>query len=228
MAGRPLTNTSLPTWLDGLRDEGRLLNFVRVVDRLLMGTAAPTPGRWHDRRRAGQGREFLDFQAHAPGTDVRRVDWRASARSRVLVERRYQAQRGGTWCVCLDESASMGVPGSLSRDLSLQLAAALSFYLLHRECSVSFLRFAHEVTHVCPPARGEDPVRTYPPRARRLGAGRRVSARTLRGLRAEGPVRGLGERPADRRGRRGGTVAASRTQRGPSGAERCQRAAAGT
>lgn len=135
-------------------DESALMRVARLADRVLAAPPGFRPGPWQHPRRAGAGQEFLDFEPHAPGSDARRIDWRASARAGRLLERRFQDATASEWCVCLDRSASMGVPGAGKARLAAELAAALAFVLLHREHGVSFLAFSERVEEVCPAGRG--------------------------------------------------------------------------
>ena len=89
-----------------------------------------------------------------PGDDPRRVDWRASARARHPLVRRYRDERAGEWLICLDRSASMGlVPDLWPR--ALQLAAGLAYLIMHFEHRVGLALFSDRVDHLVPPGRGQ-------------------------------------------------------------------------
>lgn len=88
----------------------------------------------HGRRRAGQGDEFWQYRAAAPGDSARQIDWRRSARSdhHFVREREWQAaQSVSLW---VDGAKSMAFSGDKSRgpkgDRANLLALALAVLLL--------------------------------------------------------------------------------------------------
>ena len=88
-----------------------------------------------------------------PGDDLRRVDWRASARSRHPQVRRYRDERAGEWLICLDGSASMGAAPGVWR-AALQVAAALAYLILRFDHRVGLVQFSDRVDRLRPPGRG--------------------------------------------------------------------------
>jgi uncharacterized protein (DUF58 family) len=135
-------------------DEAVLQRLARVADRVLAAPPGFRHGPWQHPRRAGAGQEFLDFAAHVPGADARRIDWRASARAPRLLERRHLDASISEWCVCLDRSASMAAAGANKPRLAARLAAAMTYILLHREHAVAFVAFSDRIEDRCPPGRG--------------------------------------------------------------------------
>lgn len=84
----------------------------------------------HGRRRVGRGEAFWQFRQYYPGDELRRLDWRQSAKSDRLFLRQMEwsaSQTAFLWC---DVSASMrfssrrGVPTKLERAQVLTLALA--------------------------------------------------------------------------------------------------------
>jgi len=136
--------------------EAELERLARVAERLLAGRTRLLPGPHAVRRRAGNGGEFLDHRPYWPGDDLRAVDWRASLRSRELQVRRYQDEAAGDWFICLDRSASMSGFDGAKWALTLQLAAAWAYLLLHLDHRVGLLTFSSRVDDLCPPGRGHD------------------------------------------------------------------------
>jgi len=134
----------------GERDLARLAH---AADRLLWGRVLAEPGARAYRHRPGRAMEFLDYRHYLPGDDPRRIDWRASARSRQPLVRRDQAEAGATWFVLLDRSASFALdPAKWA--LALQLAAASAYLLLHRDFRTGLLLFDDDVSGGLPPGRG--------------------------------------------------------------------------
>lgn len=88
----------------------------------------------HGRKRAGQGDEFWQYRAAAPGDNARLIDWRRSARSdqHFVREREWQAAQSVTLWV--DPSRSMSFSGDKARapksDRAKLLALALAVLLL--------------------------------------------------------------------------------------------------
>jgi uncharacterized protein (DUF58 family) len=88
----------------------------------------------HGRRRAGQGDEFWQYRAAAPGDSSRMIDWRRSARSdgHFVREREWQAAQSVTLWV--DPARSMTFTGDKARapkaDRARLLALALAVLLL--------------------------------------------------------------------------------------------------
>jgi uncharacterized protein (DUF58 family) len=95
----------------------------------------------------------MEHRRLMPGDDPRHVDWRASARHRSLLVRRYRDERAGQWTLCLDRSASMGAaPGVWT--LALTLTAALAYVLLALEHRVGLVLFSAGIDQRLPPGRG--------------------------------------------------------------------------
>ena len=162
-------------------DDASLLHLGRIADRLLAGRPLSLTGPWSRRFRAGRGTEFLDYREYSPGDDPRNIDWRATARSRHPLVRRRHDEAASEWYLCLDGSASMGVPGGEKWDLAIQLAAALAYLILRQGNRVGLLVFSDRIDAACPAGRGRIQYgnilrrlgTTRPPRA---GGGSRLSA----------------------------------------------------
>lgn len=130
-----------------------LERFARIAAPLLAGTAAMHYGARAARERAGAGLEFLDNRPYVAGDDVRRIDWRQSARSRELVLRRYRDENASDWMLCVDRSASMAV-GDGKWPLVTDLACALAYTLLAAGNRVGLMSFSDRVDGSTDPGRG--------------------------------------------------------------------------
>lgn len=135
-------------------DERQLARLVRVADRVLAGHPVLHAGPLRRRRQAGQGTEFLDYRTYVAGSDMRSIDWRASARSSHLLVRWLQQEASSEWYICLDGSASMSLPDPAKWALAQQLAAALGYLLLHRASRVGLYVFSDGLDAICPAGRG--------------------------------------------------------------------------
>jgi len=77
----------------------------RSVDRRRPPQAGQ-PGE-HLSPRLGGGTDFAETRGYRAGDDPRRIDWRATARSRVPLVRTYHAEFGRTSCIVVDRRAGM-------------------------------------------------------------------------------------------------------------------------
>lgn len=80
--------------------------------------AGPQASRVH-----GRGMDYAESRAYQPGDDVRRLDWRLTARSGKLHTKLFQEEREGRLLVLLDTHASMRF-GTRARFKSVQAARA--------------------------------------------------------------------------------------------------------
>jgi uncharacterized protein (DUF58 family) len=135
-------------------DESELARLAQVAGRLLGARPLLTPGHQPARRRAGDGSEFLEHRDYAPGDDPRRIDWRASARTRRTQVRRYRDEASADWHLCVDVSASMGSAGAAKWSMAQRLAIALAYLLLTVGQRVGLIAFASGPVSVLPVGRG--------------------------------------------------------------------------
>jgi uncharacterized protein (DUF58 family) len=71
----------------------------------------------------GRGMDYAESRAYQPGDDVRRLDWRLTARSGKLHTKLFQEEREGQLLIMLDQHASMRF-GTRMRFKSVQAARA--------------------------------------------------------------------------------------------------------
>ena len=85
---------------------------------------------------AGRGIDFNDLREYVRGDDVKDIDWKASARSRQLLVKRYVAERKHTVVLCVSTGRTMaalaGVGGSSApptskRDLAVFVAGVTGY-----------------------------------------------------------------------------------------------------
>lgn len=88
-----------------------------VVDRQGVGS--------HPSRERGRGADFAEHRPYAAGDDLRRVDWRATARMERVVVRRYDVQRRTAVRLLVDVSASMEF-GTVDRPPTLDVPSTKS------------------------------------------------------------------------------------------------------
>jgi uncharacterized protein (DUF58 family) len=93
-------------------------------------------------RRLGDGLEFADHRAYAPGDDLRFLDWPYYARMERLLLRMFHEHSEGAVTLLVDCSASMGL-GDLSKfDYARRTAAALAYVAMVGLDRVNILPFA--------------------------------------------------------------------------------------
>jgi len=100
----------------------------------------------------GQGLDFRDLREYVPGDDVRRLDWKATARSGKAQLRQFSEDRQQTLWLALDLSASM--EGS-KENLARQMLAALAWAAVKQGDRFGLLGFTKTVEIHKKPARGE-------------------------------------------------------------------------
>jgi uncharacterized protein (DUF58 family) len=74
----------------------------------------------------GRGMDYAESRAYQPGDDVRRLDWRLTARSGRLHTKLFQEEREGQLLILLDQHASMRF-GTRARFKSVQAARAAAY-----------------------------------------------------------------------------------------------------
>lgn len=89
-------------------------------------------------RRRGEGIELAELRPFSPGDDLRRINWRASARSDELVVNELHPERNATVILLLDAFADLGGPRN-PLDRALRAAVALAGRYLARRDRVGLL-----------------------------------------------------------------------------------------
>ena len=108
----------------------------------------------------GRGLEFAELQPYNPGDDVRSIDWKATARLRTPVVRRYVEEREQTVLILVDVSGSMGygASGPSVRDRAVEIAGVLGLAAAAANDVVGVAAFATDVVLAVPPAKGSSHI----------------------------------------------------------------------
>ena len=108
----------------------------------------------------GRGLEFAELQPYLPGDDVRGIDWKATARLRSPVVRRYVEEREQTVLILVDVSGSMGyaASGRAVRDRAVEIAGVLGLAASAANDLVGVAAFANDVVLSVRPAKGSSHV----------------------------------------------------------------------
>lgn len=122
-------NATLPNRADGDgRTQISLAELIALGARIGRAKLAATESRAarggaQSSRLHGRGMDYAESRVYQPGDDVRRLDWRLTARSGKLHTKLFQEEREGQLLVLLDTSASLRF-GTRVRFKSVQAARA--------------------------------------------------------------------------------------------------------
>lgn len=113
-------------------------------------------------RMPGQGREFERLREYRYGDDIRRIDWKATARQRELVTREFNVERNQNIVLMVDCGRFMkNETGGISYlDRALNSAIMLSYIALGQGDNVSLLAFSNKIERFIRPVRGKAGIQT--------------------------------------------------------------------
>lgn len=106
----------------------------------------------------GRGIDFNDLREYVRGDDVKDIDWKASARSRMLLVRRYVAERKHTVVLAVSTGRSMAAMNDArvsKRDLAVFVAGVMGYLAVRHGDLVSLVYGDEERQHARPPDNGE-------------------------------------------------------------------------
>lgn len=106
----------------------------------------------------GRSMDFNDLRGYVRGDDVKDIDWKASARSRTLLVKRYAAIRKHTIMVAASTGRSMAAMNDLhvpKRDLAVTVAGVIGHLAVQHGDLVSLVHGDAEKQWMLPPAGGE-------------------------------------------------------------------------
>ena len=108
-------------------------------------------------RMPGQGREFERLREYRYGDDIRRIDWKATARQRELVTREFNVERNQNIVLMIDCGRFMRneTDGISYLDRALNSAIMLSYIALGQGDNVSLLAFSNKIERFIRPVRGK-------------------------------------------------------------------------
>jgi uncharacterized protein (DUF58 family) len=115
----------------------------------------------HRNLHPGTSLEFTEHKEYAPGDDVRRIDWKAVARTDRYAIKRFEDETEMRLLLVLDTSASMGYRRtSVSKlEYATYLGAALAYLVGQQHDAAGLLAFAETVHTVLPPSTRAGQVR---------------------------------------------------------------------
>jgi uncharacterized protein (DUF58 family) len=99
--------------------------------------------------------DFAQHRQYVPGDDVKRLDWRAYAKTERYYIKQYEVTTNLRCTIVLDASASMAYKGAgdtMSKFRYAQfIAACLSYLVLHQQDSAGLITFDNKVRQFIPP-----------------------------------------------------------------------------
>lgn len=104
----------------------------------------------------GQGLEFVESRQYIPGDDVRRIDWKLTARAGEPYVKEFQEDRDLTMFLIVDRSSSLnfGTGDDTKAEMLAQLGAAISYLALLNRDSVGLIGFSDDIDHYLPAKKG--------------------------------------------------------------------------
>ena len=129
----------------------RLAGVPFLARRPMQGSVSgrhPSPHR-------GSSVEFAEYRKYVPGDDLRRLDWRAVARSDRFYVKEFEADTNLRCCVVLDTSGSMGFgsTGVSKIEYGRKIAASLGYLALQQGDAVGLSCVANGIVKNLPPKR---------------------------------------------------------------------------
>jgi uncharacterized protein (DUF58 family) len=112
-------------------------------------------------RRPGEGRLFESLKEWVPGDDSRTIDWKATARRRKLMVRRYEDERRQQVLLVIDAGRHLTaeVDGVPRLEYAIRAALQLAHAAVEHDDNVGLMVFAQNVESYLAPARGRRALR---------------------------------------------------------------------
>ncbi len=124
----------------------------KVVDTLMSGS--------YKSHFKGHGVQFSEHRLYVAGDDVRHIDWKASARARDPLVKKYEEERELTVFLVVDVSHSEGFGSGtkLKSQVAAEIAGMLAYAAIHTGDKVGALLFAGAVEKIIPPKKGKQHI----------------------------------------------------------------------
>ncbi|HEX2953205.1 MAG TPA: DUF58 domain-containing protein [Bacillota bacterium] len=109
-------------------------------------------------RLKGEGVDLRELREYQVGDDIRKIDWKASARMGHPIVREYEPERGRDLILMLDAGRLMvnSIGDSSRLELALSAVLSLAYVGLEQGDRVGVIAFADEVISYVPPAKGKE------------------------------------------------------------------------
>jgi uncharacterized protein (DUF58 family) len=116
----------------------------------------------HPSPHRGSSVEFAEYRKYVAGDDLRRLDWRAYARSDRFFIKEFEADTNLRCCFILDTSGSMafGSTGIPKIEYARKLAGSLAYLAMQQGDAVGLSCVARDIVRSLPPTRNPAHLRT--------------------------------------------------------------------
>jgi uncharacterized protein (DUF58 family) len=133
------------------------------------------------RRLRGQGNEFERLRDYRREDELRKVDWKATARNQRLISREFNVERNQNVLVIVDSGRSMlnESEGISYLDRALNASIMLSYIALGQGDNVGFMAFSSHIERALNPVRGKRAIQSILQNAFDLEAKRDTSDYSL-------------------------------------------------
>ena len=108
----------------------------------------------------GHGMQFSEHRIYQPGDDIRHIDWKASARNKDLLVKKYEEERELTVMLAVDMSASenFGSDRHLKSEVVAEIAGMIAYAAVQNGDRVGAVFFTDVVEKIIPPKKGKQHV----------------------------------------------------------------------
>src|SRR5689334_23002093 len=135
----------------------RKVRMIEITTRKMVDDALTGQYRSHFK---GQGVQFSEHRVYSSGDDVRHIDWKASARAREPLIKKFDEEREMNVFLVVDLSGSktFGSQVKLKSEIAAEIGGMLAYAATHTGDRVGALIFAGQVEHIVPPKKGRQHV----------------------------------------------------------------------
>jgi len=105
-------------------------------------------------QRTGQGMIFKDHKEYIPGDDIRKIDWKAYARTKDFYVKRFEEERRLNIHIMLDRSSSMDYGEPKKYEFAAKLGLGIAQMTLNTNDRYSFSVFSETLTNLSSGRRG--------------------------------------------------------------------------
>lgn len=106
--------------------------------------------------RSGQGMIFKDHKEYIPGDDIRKIDWKAYARTKDFYVKRFEEERRLNIHILLDRSSSMDYGNPKKYEFAAKLGLGIAKMSLNTNDRYNFSVFSETLTNISSGRRGSD------------------------------------------------------------------------
>lgn len=107
-------------------------------------------------QRSGQGMIFKDHKEYIPGDDIRKIDWKAYARTKDFYVKRFEEERRLNVHILLDRSSSMDYGDPTKYEFAAKLGLGIAKMTLNTNDRYNFSVFSETLTSLSSGRRGSD------------------------------------------------------------------------